>query len=165
MERQLELFERLILGTSRRSETGNYHLTQSYLENDHWNGACVLLVQCSFHKCDRVVQNNVAAVKSFGDRYANPGTSYVCFSDPSDPSYVIVDVVKKTTVIHCMFWPLLSLVVGLSIVLIYVFRIDTRHHHREENDTSSPLPSSLERRLVRVGDRTMILSSEEQAAQ
>jgi len=107
----------------------------------------------------------VAAVKSFAERYGTPGTSYVCFSDPSDQSYVILDVVTKATVVHCMFWPLLSLVVGLSIVLVYVFRIDTRSHRGEENDTSSPLPSSLERRLVRVGDRTMILSGEEQAAQ
>lgn len=103
-------------------------------------------------------------MQSFGERYGDPGTSYVCFYDPNDPSYVIVDVVTKATVIHSMFWPLLSLVIGLSIVLIYVFRIDTRHYHRDENDTSSPLPSSLERRLVRVGDRTMILSGEEQAA-
>lgn len=123
------------------------------------------LVQCSFHKCDRVVQNNLAAVQSFAERYGVPGTSYVCFSDPSDASYVIIDVVTKATVVHSMFWPLLSLVVGLSIVLVYVFRVDARSLNHEENDTSSPLPSSLERRLVRVGDRTMILSGEEQAAQ
>jgi len=125
----------------------------------------VSFVQCSYHKCDRVLQNNVAAVKSFAHRYGVPGNSYVCFADPNDASYVILDVVTKTTVIHCMFWPLLSLVVGLSIVLVYVFRIDARSHRHEDNDTSSPLPSSLERRLVRVGDRTMILSGEEQAAQ
>ena len=89
----------------------------------------------------------------------------MCFADPNDPRYVILDVVTKATVVHCMFWPLLSLVVGLSIVLVYVFCIDTGTRHRDENDTSSPLPSSLERRLVRVGDRTMILSGEEQAAQ
>jgi len=107
----------------------------------------------------------MAAVKSFTEQYGDPGTTYVCFADPSDPSYVILDVVTKATVVHCMFWPLLSLVVGLSIVLVYVFRVDTRAHRHEDNDTSSPLPSSLERRLVRVGDRTMILSGEEQAAQ
>ena len=106
----------------------------------------------------------MAAVQSFVERYGDAGTSYVCFSDPNDPSYVILDVVTKATVIHCMFWPLLSLVVGLSIVLVYVFRIDTRSHDGE-TDTSSPLPSSLERRLVRVGDRTMILSGEEQPPQ
>jgi len=107
----------------------------------------------------------MAAVKSFAEQYGDPGTKYVCFADPSDPSYVILDVVTKATVVHCMFWPLLSLVVGLSIVLVYVFRVDTRARGHEENDASSPLPSSLERRLVRVGDRTMILSGEEPAAQ
>lgn len=106
----------------------------------------------------------MGAVRSFAERYAVPGASYVCFANPDDPSYVIIDVVTKATVIHCMFWPLLSLVVGLSIVLIYVFRVDTRGNHHDEHETSSPLPSSLERRLVRVGDRTMILSGEEQAA-
>ena len=106
----------------------------------------------------------MVAVQSFAERHANPGTSYTCFSDPDDPSYVILDVVTRATVIHSMFWPLLSLVVGLSIVLVYVFHVDTRGSHHDDNDTSSPLPSSLERRLVRVGDRTMILSGEEQAA-
>ena len=56
------------------------------------------------------VQNNVAAVKSFGERYGDHVTSYVCFAGTNDWSYVVVHVLTRATVIHCLFWLLLALV-------------------------------------------------------
>lgn len=120
--------------------------------------------KCSYHKCDRVPLNNFNAVQHFGDIYGVIGTKFMCFADPGNPSYVIQDIVTRSMVVHSMFWPMLSLVVGLAIVLTYIFRIDSGNNSDNEEDNDRPMPSSLERRLVRVGDRTMILSGEEQVA-
>ena len=123
-------------------------------------------MQCSYHKCDRVSRNNIIAVTSFANAYGNQGMNYRCFVDPNDASYAVVDVVTIATVVHCLFWPLLSLVIGLAIVLIYVFHFDSSGSSVGDNeDNTHSLPSSLERRLVRVGDCTMILSGEEKLAQ
>jgi len=100
-------------------------------------------------------------VRDFLEDYGNKGIEFFCFVDPSDPTYAIQDVVTRSMVVHSMFWPTISLIVGLAIVLIYVFRIDSGSQS-DEDDNGRPLPSSLERRLVRVGDRTMILSGEDQ---
>jgi len=129
---------------------------------------CVIfaIVQCSYHKCDRVARNNVGAVTNFADSFGIQGMKYHCFIDQVDDSYAVLDIVTVATVVHCMFWPLLSLVTGLAIVLIYVFHIDSSGSSVGDNDENNrSLPSSLERRLVRVGDCTMILSGEEKLAQ
>jgi Calcium-activated potassium channel, beta subunit len=104
-------------------------------------------------------------VTNFANSFGILGMRYHCFVDPNDASYAVIDVVTVATVVHCMFWPLLSLITGLAIVLIYVFHIDSSGSSVGDDDNNHSLPSSLERRLVRVGDCTMILSGEEKLAQ
>lgn len=79
--------------------------------------------QCSYHMCNRVVKKNVDAVKAFAARFEEPGDTFKCHYEPSDPTYAILYIVTKATVIHTLFWPSLAVVLGLAILFANVFTL------------------------------------------
>lgn len=67
-------------------------------------------------------------------------------SESSDTSYAILNVISTTLVVHCMLWPSLGLIIGVTILFINVC----------DNSANSPRSSpfnSLERPWLRYADR------------
>lgn len=113
-------------------------------------------LQCSYHRCDRIKVYNDQAVRSFIEIYGSTGVSFFCYYDPYDHSYAILEVVTMSTAIHCIFWPVVSLISGLAIVLVFVFCYDGKGHH-DGRQLQFP---SIERRLAQITVRTAAQSGE-----
>jgi hypothetical protein len=78
-------------------------------------------LQCSYHKCDRSQPRNIQTIKKFQEKYGEPGFTYTCYYEPSDPNYAIFHVVTLITAIHTILWPSVAFIVGFSMVMGYVF--------------------------------------------
>ena len=95
-------------------------------------------LQCSYHKCSRSTESNYEAIVAFAEAYGEIGQSYPCYYDPDDMSYVIMDILTTSTVIHCMLWPAVALLLGMLIVSLYVCDVEClakkkRHRPQEQN--------------------------------
>ena len=106
------------------------------------------LLQCSYHKCNRVIKKNWEALKHFVGRYGEMGQTSKCYFEPSDLTYTILHVVTRATVVHTMLWPSVAVVVGLSILFANVFRVGLSPPDTEtvRNAASIP-PDRLRARL------------------
>ena len=69
-----------------------------------------------------MVKKNYDAVKVFASQISD-GDTFRCHYEPSDPSYAILYVVTKATVVHSLFWPSLAVILGLAILFANVFTV------------------------------------------
>lgn len=115
------------------------------------------MLQCSYHRCDRIALYNIRSVENFFETYATLGDGvFTCYYDPYDHSYAILEVVTVATAIHCIFWPTIALVCGLTIVFVFIFCTDGENLH-EGRQLQFP---SIERRLAHITERTVAQSGE-----
>ena len=87
------------------------------------------------------------AVERFAKQYGLPGERYWCYYRPSSPTYAILELVTAWTVVHCMLWPSVALVAGLTILLVHL-NMDSAKSKRKTNHFNS-----LERPWLRHTDR------------
>lgn len=106
-------------------------------------------LRCSYHKCSRIVNDNIHAVKQFAARYDLSGAPFSCYYDPGDATFAVTEVVLLTTTANAIVWPALALVVGLVIFFVQVFRTDPKRAQQQKNQFSS-----LERQWTRIRERT-----------
>ena len=70
---------------------------------------------------------NIVAIKSYLKKYEMLGSkNQYCYHDPKQPQYAIKEVVRMSTVIHGMLWPSLFLLIGISILMGFIFKLPTR---------------------------------------
>ena len=106
--------------------------------------------------CDRSLTDNIKAVKKFSERYEDRVTSFDCFYNPDKPSYVLVDVVTTSDIVHAMLWPGLAFVTGAVILSVYIFDIGINHvttplGGSPFNSLEKPWLRHIERNYEKVG--------------
>ncbi|KAK2142954.1 hypothetical protein LSH36_892g00013 [Paralvinella palmiformis] len=108
---------------------GVLHSNVTLYDSHETFGLQATTLQCSYHKCDRDPRKNLQAVEAYSNLVGDAGTQYECYYEPSDRTYAIKAIVTKVTIIHCMLWPSLALLIGFIILLVYLNDPSQAQHH------------------------------------
>lgn len=82
--------------------------------------ACVCILQCSYHRCSRIVEDNSQAVLQFAQKYDLSSSPFPCYYDPNNSTFAVVEIVHLSTTANAIIWPALALMVGLIVFFVQV---------------------------------------------
>ena len=86
----------------------------------------------------------------FQSRYDDRSDPFPCYYQPPVSSYVLVDVVTPTDIVHAVLWPGLAFLSGAIILSVYIFDLSCK---RSSTPLSASPFNSLEKPWLRHMER------------